>query len=223
MKTFKPPANYGKSRRQRTLMLLERWAEEHRVELLKILEVNEPGEMTPDYKAIFPDADRTEVIVEVKEITTPFEMDTESFTINIPEAGPRDGRSSLGAPVRHKIRAARPQLKPHADAGYLTLLLLGAWTPALDSFLDWSIPIAMYGGGPQIRLQVEGVVSDLLITSTARGGRQLADNTNRSVSGIGQFKIDYHKSPKKLRLAIYRHNNPRIVFNKALPGIEYTP
>ena len=75
MKTFKPPANYGKSRRQRTLMLLERWAEEHRVELLKILEVNEPGEMTPDYKAIFPDADRTEVIVEVKEITTPFEMD----------------------------------------------------------------------------------------------------------------------------------------------------
>ena len=67
MRTFKPPVDYGKDRPQRTLMRLKRWAEIHQVELAKIPE--ELERKTPDQKAIFPDADRTEIIVEVKEIT----------------------------------------------------------------------------------------------------------------------------------------------------------
>ena len=219
MRTFKPPADYGKGRQQRILVRLKRWAEAHHVELEKIPE--EPERKTPDYRAIFPDTDRTEVIIEAKEMTTQFEMDIESHTIPISETGPPDGRSSFGDPVRRKINDARLQLREYSHAGYPTLLMIGMWNPCLDRLLDWSIPIAMYGGGPQIRLQVEGGKSDLLITSTARGGRQLADNMNRSISGIGRFERESHGSPERLKLIVHRHNNPRIALDKVLPGIEH--
>ena len=67
MRTFKPPADYGKGRQQRILVRLKRWAEAHHVELEEIPE--DPERKTPDYRVIFPDTDRTEVIIEAKEIT----------------------------------------------------------------------------------------------------------------------------------------------------------
>ena len=209
-----PPADCHKGKPQRTQVRLERWAETHHVELHKILE---GSKKTPDYRAIFPDANRTEVIIEMKEITTPFEI--ENGTVEMRETLSPQGRSSFGDPVRDDIKKARDQLKPYSDLGYPTLLLIGMWTPVLDWSLVWDIPIAMYGGGPEIGLRVENGGPELLITGTARGGRQLADDENRSISGIGRIERRPHESPEKL--VVYRHNNPRIAFPMALPGIEW--
>lgn len=212
---IKPPKDYG-GQKQITITRLEQWAQAHKVTLENIPEENE--KKVADYKAVFPDADKTNVIIEVKEIVLEFEIKDINGepTIEVPETGSSDGRFSSADPVRHKIRAARDQLKAYADAGYPTLLLVGMWTPALDPRLDLDIPIAMYGGGPRIRLKGP----ELVLISTARGGRQAADNTNRSISAVGRFERDGpYGSPESI--VIYRHNNPKVGFDKELPGIKY--
>ena len=66
--------------------------------------------------------------------------------------------------------------------------------------------------------ELEG--TNLQIVGTAKGGRQAADSTNRSISGIGQLESgETVESPE--HIVIYRHNNPRTAFDKKLPGIRY--
>ena len=210
---FKPPKDY-RHKKQKTIVRLEQWARAHNVRLQKIPE--EPEKKTADYKAIFPDSDKTSVIIEVKEMLTPFEVAPKTGVIDISEAGSPRGRFLSADPVRNKIKDAYRQLKDYANEGYPTLLLVGVWNRVIDRRLDWDIPIAMNGGGPIVEL--EG--TDLQIVSTARGGRQAADDINRSISGIGRLESgETVESPENI--LIYRHNNPRIAFDKKLPGIRY--
>ena len=212
---IRPPKDYSK-RMQVTLKRLERWSLDYGVSLEHI--PTQEATKTADFRAIFPDSERTNVIIEVKEIAIPFEINKEEV-IEVCEAGPPDGRFQSADAVRRKIRAARDQLKPYADTGCPTLLLLGMWSPALDVRLDWDIPIAMLGGGPRISLNVNGLPM-YEIVSTARGGRQAADNTNRSISAVGRFE---RGKPNLFpeTLVVYRHNNPRVQLDVDLPGIQY--
>ena len=111
MKIYKP----DRGKRQSTLARFETWAATNKVELLKIPE--ESGRKTPDYKAIFPDTDRTEVIVEAKEIDTPFTVDSEATITLQPKTGRSEEMKSWGDPVRRKIKKAHPQLAPYARDG----------------------------------------------------------------------------------------------------------
>ena len=215
---FKPPKDYP-HKKQKTIARLEQWARAHNVRLQKIPE--ELGKKTADYKAIFPDSDATSVIIEVKEIRTPFQVDPKTGVMEVLEkqssrSGSPEGRFRPADPVRKKIRVADSQLKAYTNAGYPTLLLIGMWNRVLDRILEFDIPIAMSGGGPIIELEGTG----LQIVSTAKGGRQVADDINQSISGIGHFKSgETVESPENI--LIYRHNNPRIAFDKELPGIRY--
>ena len=217
-KIFKPPKDYH-LKKPKTIVRLEQWARAHNVRLQKIPE--EPGKKTADYEATFPDSDTTSVIIEVKEIFTPFEVDPKTGVMKTlekqsPGNGSTDGRFRPADPVRNKIKDAHAQLKAYANAGYPTLLLIGMWNRVLDQILEWDIPIAMSGGGPIVEL--EG--TNLQIVSTAKGGRQAADDINRSISGIGRLESgETVESPENI--LIYRHNNPRIAFDKKLPGIRY--
>ena len=107
---IKPPKDYG-SRKQNTIKRLERWAQAHEVALENIPVEN--GKKTADYKAVFPDAYKTNVIIEVKEIVLEFEIKyiNGKPTIEVSETGVPDGRFLSADPVRRKIRAARDQLK----------------------------------------------------------------------------------------------------------------
>ena len=58
-----------------------------------------------------------------------------------------------------------------------------------------------------------------MLEGVARGRKQLADEVNTSISGIGRIVKENHASPRKL--VVYRHNNPRIAIPDALPGIDY--
>ena len=215
---FKPPKDYP-HKKQKTIARLEQWARAHNVRLQKIPE--ELGKKTADYKAIFPDSDTTRVIIEVKEILAPFQVDPKTGVMEIlekqsPGGSSPEGRFRPADPVRNKIKDAYPQLKDYANAGYPTLLLVGMWNRVLDQILEWDIPIAMSGGGPIFEL--EG--TNLQIVGTAKGGRQAADSTNRSISGIGRLESgETVESPE--HIVIYRHNNPRTAFDKKLPGIRY--
>ena len=212
---IRPPKDYSK-RKQDTLKRLERWARDYGVSLEHIPE--QKGTKTADFRAIFPDSERTNVIIEVKEIAIPFEINDEGI-IEVIETGSPDRRFQSADPVRQKIRAARDQLKPYADAGCPTLLLVGMWTRALDERLHWDIPIAMIGGGPRVSLNVNGLPK-YEIVSTAQGGRQAADNTNRSISALGRFERGKpNGSPETI--IVYRHNNPQVRFDGELRGIQY--
>ena len=215
---FKPPKDY-RHKKQKTIVRLEQWARAHNVRLQKIPE--EPEKKTADYKAIFPDSDKTSVIIEVKEILAPFQVDSKTGVMEVlekelPGNNSPEGRFRPADPVRNKIKDAHVQLKAYANAGYPTLLLIGMWNRVLDRILELDIPIAMSGGGPVLELEGTG----LLIVGTAKGGRQAADGINRSISGIGRLEMgETIESPE--HIVIYRHNNPRVTFDKELPGIRY--
>ena len=211
VKIYKP----DRGKRQSTLARFETWAATNKVELLKIPE--ESGRKTPDYKAIFPDTDRTEVIVEAKEIDTPFTVDSEATITLQPKTGRSEEMKFWGDAVRRKIKKAHPQLAPYARDGHPTLLLIGMWTPAIDRVLNFAIPFAMRGGKPQIGVQ--GGALPFVLEGIASGGKQLADDTNTSISGIGRVVKESHVSP--WRLVVYRHNNPMIALPEALPGVDY--
>ena len=218
-KIFKPPKDYRGDKNQKTIVRLNQWAEAHNVRLQKIPE--EPGKKTADYEAIFPDSDTTSVFIEVKEIRTPFEVDPKTCVMKTlekqsPGNGSPEGRFRPADPIRKKIRVADAQLKAYANAGYPTLLLIGMWNRVLDRILELDIPIAMSGGGPILEL----VGTGLQLVGTAKGGKQAADNINRSISGIGRLEMsETVGSPE--HIVIYRHNNPLIAFDKELPGIRY--
>ncbi len=218
-KIFKPPKDYH-HKKPKTIVRLERWARDHNIRLQKIPE--EPEKKTADYKAIFPDSDKTSMIIEVKEILASFQVDHKTGVMEVLEKElPRDsspeGRFRPADQVRNKIKDAYPQLKDYANQGYPTLLLVGMWNRVLDQTLDWDIPIAMSGGGPIFNLEGTG----LKIVSAAKGGKQAADDINRSISGIGRLEMgETVKSPE--HIVIYRHNNPRVAFDKELPGIRYS-
>ncbi len=215
---FKPPKDY-RHKKQKTIVRLEQWARAHNVRLQKIPE--EPEKKTADYEAIFPDSDTTSVIIEVKEILTPFKVDPKTGVMEIlekqrPGNGTTEERFRPADPVRKKIRVADSQLRAYANAGYPTLLLVGMWNRVLDQILEWDIPIAMSGGGPIFELEGTG----LQIVSTAKGGKQAADGINQSITGIGRLESgETVQSPE--HIVVYRHNNPRIAFGKKLPGIRY--
>ena len=216
--TFKPPKDYRR-KEQKTIVRLEQWARAHNVRLQEISK--EPGKKTPDYKAIFPDSDKTIVIIEVKEILASFQVAPKAGVMEVlekelPRNSSPEGRFRPADQVRNKIKDAYPQLKDYANQGYPTLLLVGMWNRVLDQTLDWDILIAMSGGGPIIEL--EG--TSLKIVSTAKGGKQAANDINRSISGIGRLEMgETVESPE--HIVIYRHNNPRVAFDKELPGIRY--
>lgn len=219
-KIFEPPKEYRqKIENQKTVVRLEQWAQAHNVILQKIQE--EPGKKTADYEAIFPDSDKTSVIIEVKEIFAPFKVDPKTGIMEIlekqsPGNGTTEERFRPANPVRKKIRVADSQLRTYANAGYPTLLLVGMWNRVLDRILELDIPIAMSGGGPILELQGTG----FQIVSTAKGGKQAADGINRSISGIGRLEMgETVESPE--HIVVYQHNNPRITFDKELPGIRY--
>lgn len=219
-KIFKPPKEYRqKIENQKTVVRLEQWAQAHNVILQKIQK--ETGKKTADYEAIFPDSDKTSVIIEVKEIFAPFQVDPKTAVMKILEKessgnSTLEGRFRPADPVRNKIKDAHAQLKAYANAGCPTLLLIGMWNRVLDRILEFDIPIAMNGGGPILELQGTG----FQIVSTAKGGKQAADGINRSISGIGRLEMgETVESPE--HIVIYRHNNPRVAFDKELPGIKY--
>lgn len=218
-KIFKPPKDYRGDKNQKTIARLEQWARDHNVILQKIPE--EPGKKTADYEAIFPDSDTTSVIIEVKEILTPFQVDPKTGVMKVLEKElsgniSPEGRFRPADPIRKKIRVADAQLKAYANAGYPTLLLIGMWNRVLDRILELDIPIAMSGGGPIFEL----VGTGLQLVGTAKGGRQAADDINQSISGIGRLESgETVESPE--HIIIYRHNNPQVAFDKELPGIRY--
>lgn len=217
-KIFKPPKDY-RHKKPKTIVRLEQWAQAHKVILQKIPE--EPGKKTADYEAIFPDSDTTSVIIEVKEILAPFQVDPKTGMMEVLEKellgnSSPEGKFRPADPIRKKIRVADAQLKAYANAGYPTLLLIGMWNRVLDLILELDIPIAMSGGGPIFEL----VGTGLQIVSTARGGRQAADGINQSISGIGRLESgETLDSPE--HIVIYQHNNPRVAFDRELPGIRY--
>lgn len=219
-KIFKPPKEYRqKIENQKTVVRLEQWAQAHNVILQKIQK--ETGKKTADYEAIFPDSDKTSVIIEVKEIFAPFKVDPKTGVMEVlekelPGNNSPEGRFRPADPVRNKIKDAHTQLKAYANAGYPTLLLIGMWNRILDRILELDIPISMSGGGPIWELQGTG----FQIVSTAKGGKQAADGINRSISGIGRLEMgETVEFPE--HIVIYRHNNPRVAFDKELPGIRY--
>ncbi len=216
---FKPPKDYRGDKNQKTIVRLEQWAQDHKVILQKIPE--ESGKKTADYEAIFPDSNTASVIIEVKEILAPFQVDPKTGVMEVlekelPGNNSPEGRFRPADLMRNKIKDAHAQLKAYANAGYPTLLVIGMWNRVLDRILELDIPIAMNGGGPIFEL----VGTGLQIVSTAKGGKQAADNINRSISGIGRLEMsETVRSPE--HIVIYRHNNPRIAFDKKLPGIRY--
>ena len=161
------------------------------------------------------------MVIEVKEIVAQFQVDPKTGVMEVlekelPGNSSPEGRFRSADPVRKKIRVADSQLKEYANAGYPTLLLVGMWNLVLDQTLEWDIPIAMNGGGPIFELEGTG----LQLVSTAKGGKQAADDINRSISGIGRLESgETLDSPE--HIVIYRHNNPRVAFDKELPGIRY--
>ena len=202
-------------REQSTLRRFKAWAATYNVELQEI--PTQTDRRTPDYKVIFPDAASTVVIVEVKEIGTPFVMNSEGVIIMQPESRRSDEMKSWGVPVRQKIKKAHPQLAPFASDGYPTLLVIGMWTPAIDRDLDFAIPFAMRGGQHGIQIQCGGV--QFVLQGLESGGRQLADNVNTSISGIARVMGPPNASP--WRLVVYRHNNPKVMLPDGLPGVDY--
>ena len=197
---------------QRTIRRLKAWASEWNIVLDRIPE--DPRKRTPDYRLIFPNPLSTELIVEVKELQTSFEVNPKEVVAMIPKRGGSGNRYQPANTIRNKIQSARSQLKPFASNGYPTLLLIGYWNSILDPLLQTDIPIAMYGGGPRIKL--EGTPYKLI--STARGGRQVADNTNRSISAIGRLESNKNRSSSQI-VVLYDHNNPRIKIPTGLPGV----
>ena len=151
MTTIRPPKDYG-NRKPQTTLRLEKWAQQHDIQLQKIVERMESRE--PDYRAIFANTETTEIVVEVKEMVFPFDIvsDNGEPVIQFRETGKEGERFKSADRVRKKIKKAFSQLRPYADQGIPTLLLLGHWTPVLDEELAWHIPIAMYGGGPKFIL-----------------------------------------------------------------------
>ena len=213
MTVFKP--DLDSKREQSTLRRFKVWAATYNVELQVI--PTQTDRKTPDYKVIFPDAANTVVIVEVKEIGTPFLINSEGVIIIKPESGRSDEMKTWGDPVRQKIKKAYPQLAPFASDGYPTLLLIGMWTATIDSQLDFAIPFAMQGGQHGIPIQCGGV--RFVLQGLDSGGKQLADNVNTSISGIARVVGPPRSS--RWRLAVYRHNNPKVMLPEALPGIDY--
>ena len=208
---IKPPKKTSMTE-QRTIRRLKSWANQWDVVLDRIPE--DPRKRTPDFRLIFPKPLSTELIVEVKELHTSFEVDPEEFVATIPKRVGSGNRYQPANTIRNKIQSARSQLKRFASNGYPTLLLIGYWNPILDPLLQTDIPIAMYGGGPRIKL--EGTPYELI--STARGGRQIADNTNRSISGIGRLEFNENRRSSQI-MVLYDHNNPRIQIPMGLPGV----
>ena len=216
---FKPPKDYRGDKNQKTIVRLKQWARDHEVRLQKLPE--ESGKKTADYEAIFPDSDTPSVIIEVKEILARFQIDPNTGVMEVlekelPGNSSPEGRFRPADSVRKKIRVSDSQLRAYANEGRPTLLLVGTWNRVLDQILEWDIPIAMSGGGPVLELEGTG----LQIVGTAKGGRQAADGINRSISGIGRLEMgETVESPE--HIVIYRHNNPRVTFDKELPGIRY--
>ena len=217
MVTIQPPKNDA-NRKQETISRLERWAQNHNVQLIPIPERS--GVKTPDYRALFRGVGIT-LIVEVKEIVIPFDVSPEhGGVICIPEKGRHGDKFKSADSVRRKIRDAQPQLKPYATQGYPTLLLVGMWTPVLDERLIMDIPIAMKGGGPRVDIEDAG----LQIVSIAQGGRQVAGDTNQSISGIGRFENRRERNLKtghSEEMVVYRHDNPLVEFPNNAPGIRF--
>ena len=168
MLVIKPPKNY---KEQRTLKQLKKWAQKFDILIERIPE--QRNQKTPDFKAIFPNLNDLELIIEVKEITIPFTIDDECV-VAATETGKDGTRFRLADTVRQKIKSARNQLKPYADKNYPTLLLIGMWDAMIDFRLDLDIPIAMRGGGPTFQLPH----MNMELISTARGGQQTTDNIN---------------------------------------------
>jgi hypothetical protein len=217
MVTIRPPKDYA-NRKQKTIARLERWAENHNVQLINI--PKQTGVKTPDYRAVFRDVGIT-LIVEVKEIVIPFDVSPEhGGVICIPEKGAHGERFKSADSVRYKIGDAQPQLKPYTSQGYPTLLLIGMWNPVLDGRLIMDIPIAMKGGGPRVVIEDAG----LQIVSIAQGGIKASGDTNRSISGIGRFENRRERNRKTEgsgEIVVYRHDNPLVEFPDDAPGIKF--
>lgn len=220
--TIVNPGKRYRKRKQRTIGRLEKWAEQNDVVLEPIEELQ--GSATADYKAIFPDDEEQEIVVEVKEIAMEFEVkDVNGIpTINLSGDVDGQGRWTGANPVRNQIKKAGKQLQPYAACGQATLLLIGVWNQVIDRdlFLPLEIPNAMLGGGPRLALGNSGLV----VESVARGGSQAAGNVNRSISAIGRFECfeerKIRESDDREGMIIYRHDNPRVVFPQGLPGIR---
>ena len=215
-----PDRNYLEHE-QRTIRRLKEWAQLHGVILEKI---DEKISNTPDYKMTFPNKDRMEIIVEVREIQESIEYGVEGETSFVQKSVPSSPgqRYTLADPVRNKIRKAGPQLKPYSRHGLPTLLLIGVWNRVIDRILTLPVDIliAMRGGGPRIIL--EG--ADLMIESDAQGGAQASGDFNRSISAVGRLEcVEEQRSSStdiSESIIVYRHDNPRIPFPDGLPGIR---
>ena len=210
-----------RNRKQRTIVRLEKWAEGCGAVLQPI---DAGSTSSPDYKVTFPDDGKTTIILEVKEIEIDFEVKLAegSPVIELPESGSGEGRFRSADRVRNKIRRSAKQLRPYAERGLPTLLLVGVWNPVIDRsvFLPVDIPIAMRGGGPAIVLGNSGMT----ITSIARGGAQAKGEFNRSISAVGRLEcIDERRaggSDAPEKIIVYRHDNPKVEFPSGLPGIS---
>ena len=211
-----------RKQKQRTIVRLKKWAEENGV----ILEpIEEQHSRTADYKAIFPDDEKIEIFVEVKEIDIQFEVKNEKGQriIEFPEMGSIGQRFKFADRVRNKIKKAAKQLRPYSDCGHPTLLLIGVCNPVIDRslFLPFCIPIAMHGGGPRFILENSG----LEIASVAQGGTQAAGDINRSISAIGRLECleeRCNRDSDTSEIIIYTHDNPKVWFPGGLSGIRAT-
>ena len=127
---FKPPKDYRhkEQKEQKTIVRLEQWAQAHKVNLQKIPE--EPGKKTPDYKAIFPDSDKTIVIIEVKEILAPFQVDPKTGVMEILEKESPGNGSTDG-----EIPACGPSAKQNKRRPRSIKSLCKRRIP--DSVADW--------------------------------------------------------------------------------------
>ena len=209
------PTQKYKQGKQITIARLEKWADCNHI-ILEDLEKQEtnPNKKKADYIARFPDS--TKIVIEVKEITKSILMKGSAFIFK----GSTNARGAFAAAdtVRDKIQDARHQLKDSADKGIPTLLLIGHWAPfqlwaeLMDEyFLHWAIPPAMSGGGPAFDLPDSGI----RLASVAHGGQQATGTFNRSISAIGRFDGNSD------HLVIYPHQNAKVPFKKALPGIKH--
>ena len=208
------PTQKYKEGKQITIHRLEQWADCNHI-MLEDLDKQEtnPNKKKADYIAHFPDS--TKIVIEVKEITKAILMKGSAFIFK----GCTNSRGAFAAAdtVRDKIKDARHQLKDSADKGIPTLLLIGHWAPfqlwaeLMDEYyLRWTIPLAMRGGGPGVDLPTSG----FRLASVAHGGQQATGMFNRSISAIGRFDGNSD------RIFLYQHQNAKVPFKEALPGIK---
>ena len=201
---------------------LRRWSDRWNVKVEKIDEQFGHMGKVPDVRLCWTEALGVTIIAEIKEIVSPYCMVSTKdggLVVRRCSNSGKSGMKEIANPIRNKIRKAAPQLRAEAWEGLPTLMIVGHWRSVLDQFMDVEIPWAMKGG--EHELHVNGSGWNMVLVGPETGGRQMWNEMNTSVSGIGRFVGPWcGKEFPEPMLRVFRHNNPGVRIPEGLPGLE---